>query len=161
MDRRFKNIVHTHPWKEAGRLLALKTGQKKLIQHETGIFSVDTVYKSLDKYVGKNLAREKKHGVSAVYAYEDGAYYAFREARALNIKCLYDLPIGYWRAMHTMLAEQKELNPGWAVTLDGLKDSQEKLHRKDEELRLSDQIFVASNFTADTLKTLFRKFAAG
>jgi len=148
----FKNITHTHPVKEWGRLLAIKAGQKKLVQHETGIFSADAAYKSLDKYVAKNLAKEKQKGVTAIYAYEDGAYYTFKKAGALNLHCVYDLPIGYWRYMHCLLQQEKEINPDWATTLEGLKDSAEKLERKDEEIALADKIFVASSFTMNSLK---------
>jgi glycosyltransferase involved in cell wall biosynthesis len=148
----FKKITHTHPVKEWGRLLAVKAGKKKLVQHETGIFSADAVYKSLDKYVAKNLAKEKQQGVTAIYAYEDGAYHSFRKAVELNMQRLYDLPIGHWRYMRSLLKEEKELNPGWANTLEGLKDSAEKLERKDEEIALADKIFVASSFTMNSLK---------
>src|SRR5215472_9608687 len=55
LDLRFKDVVHTHPWKEAGRLLAMKVGSKKLVAHETGMFCVDEVYKDLDSYVARHL----------------------------------------------------------------------------------------------------------
>lgn len=144
--------THTHPWRELGRMLALKTGQKKLIEHEKGIFSVDAVYKSIDKYVAKNLHDAAKKDIRAVYAYEDGAYYSFKKARTLGLECIYDLPIGYWRNMHHLLEKEKELHPDWANTLVGFKDSPEKLSRKDEELKLADKIIVASSFTANSLK---------
>jgi len=70
----------------------------------------------------------------------------------LGMPCLYDLPIGYWRSARRILSVEKERRPEWAVTLTGLQDSDEKVLRKDEELRLADQIFVASSFTAKTLK---------
>src|SRR5438552_14619322 len=73
LDNAFKDITHTHPWKETGRLVATKMRRHKLIQHERGKFSVDAIYKSLDKYVAKNLDKEKAAGLTAVYAYEDGA----------------------------------------------------------------------------------------
>jgi glycosyltransferase involved in cell wall biosynthesis len=151
LDARFKDVVYTHPWKETGRLLAMKAGMKKLVAHETGIFCVDEVYKDLDQYVAKNLAKEKRKGLNAVYAYEDGAAFSFRQARTLGLTCIYDLPIGYWRAMRCMLSKEKELNPKWAITLGGFKDSTEKLNRKDEEISLADTIIVASSFTSKTL----------
>ncbi len=153
MDSNIKSPVHIHPWRETARLLAGKVGIKKLLQHETGVLSVDRVYRSLDKYVAKKLPAERRQGASVVYAYEDGACYAFERAKELNIKCAYDLPIGYWRCMHQMLAAEKELNPGWAVTLEGLKDSKKKLNRKDREIELADAVFVASSFTRTTLKS--------
>jgi hypothetical protein len=131
LDTVFKKFTHTHPWKEVVRLLALKAGMKKLVRHETGMFSVDEVYQSLDKYVAGKLPAQKRRGTSAIYAYEDGAFHSFQKAKGLQVKCLYDLPIGYWRSMHAILTAEKERNPGWAGTLEGLKDSEEKLNRKD------------------------------
>lgn len=146
-----KPYTHHLPLREILRLIATKAGVKRLIEHEKGILSVDAVYKGLDKSVAANLVRKKNKGISAIYTYEDGAYYTFQKAAGLNLQCLYDLPIGYWRSMHRVLQEEQELNPAWAITMEGLKDSKEKLARKDEELRLSDAVFVASSFTAKTL----------
>ena len=64
---------------------------------------------------------------------------------------MYDLPIGYWRSLHKILSEEKEINPEWAMTLTGLKDSENKLKKKDEEIRLADTVIAASSFTAKTL----------
>ncbi|RZK52216.1 MAG: glycosyl transferase family 1, partial [Hymenobacter sp.] len=116
------------PWRELARSVALKTGLPSLTAHETGPFCVD-----------------------AVYAYEDGAYASFQEAQQLGVQCLYDLPIGYWRAARRLLEPEITRWPDWAATLVNFGDSEAKLARKDEELRLADRIFVASQFTASTL----------
>ena len=42
--------------------------------------------------------------------------------------------------------------PEWIPTLTGLRDSEIKLARKDEELKLADVIFAGSTFTAKTLQ---------
>lgn len=150
-DLMLKPLTHTHPWIETGRILAQKIGWSKLNKHETGAFSVDAVYRNLDKSVGKDLNRRHKSNVDAIYAYEDGALHSFRKSKLLGISCLYDLPIGYWRASHRLLQKEKELWPEWASTLIGLNDSAAKLSDKDEELSLADFIYVASSFTASTL----------
>lgn len=142
----------TWPWLELARFAATKAGFKNLVKHETGIFSVDGVYQDLDKKVAKSLKKSANEGVNAVYAYEDGALFSFRKAKNLQIQCLYDLPIGYWRAAKRLLEIESERWPEWAATLTSLNDSEEKLTRKDEELFLADKIFVASQFTANTLK---------
>lgn len=147
------------PWHELGRFAATKAGFKNLTKHETGIFSVDGVYQNLDKRVAKSLKQMAANGASAVYAYEDGALFSFREAKKLQLKCLYDLPIGYWRASKRLLKIESERWPEWSATLTGLEDSEEKLARKDEELYLADKIFVASQFTANTLKDYPGKLA--
>lgn len=144
-----KPYTHLWPWKELLRLSAIKLGNSSLVKHEKGPFSVDAVYKSLDMRVANRLKDSVANGV---YAYEDGALRSFQEAKNLGIQCLYDLPIGYWRSASRLLNQEREKWPEWSSTLTGFKDSEEKLRRKDEELRLSDRIFVASSFTAQTLK---------
>src|SRR5439155_15859416 len=64
---------------------------------------------------------------------------------------VYDLPIGYWRVGQRIFAEECEREPEWAPTLTGIRDSKEKLARKDEELRLATRVVVASTFTKSTL----------
>jgi glycosyltransferase involved in cell wall biosynthesis len=144
--------IQTWPWLEAGRIVAGKLGYSRLTQHETGIFSVDAVYRNIDRRVAARLPALHRQGVNAVYAYEDGAEFTFQAAKRLGITCLYDLPIGYWRAARRLMQVEQERWPAWASTLTGLVDSADKLQRKDEELRLADRIYVASKFTADTLR---------
>ena len=87
-----------------------------------------------------------------IYGYEDGSEESFRVAKLLGLRCVYDLPIGYWRAARRLLETELEQWPEWATTLTGFEDSATKLARKDNELRLADLIIVASKFTADTLQ---------
>jgi glycosyltransferase involved in cell wall biosynthesis len=94
-----------------------------------------------------------------VYGYEDTTLFSFRKAKELGLECIYDLPIGYWRTAHSLLIKEKERWPDWMATMPGLEDSASKLARKDEELRLADRIFVASSFTANTLKDFPEKIA--
>lgn len=145
-------LTHTWPWLEIGRQLASKAGLSKLVKHETGAFSVDAVYRSLDKKVASRLRAAQQKGLTAIYAYEDGAVFSFPKAKQLGLECIYDLPIGYWRAARRLLEPERERWPDWIPTLSGLTDSDAKLARKDEELALADRIFVASQFTANTLK---------
>lgn len=158
-DPALENYTQTWPRYELGRFAATKTGFRNLTRHETGLFSVDAVYRDLDKRVAKSLKKMTAKGTNAVYAYEDGALFSFREAKKLQLQCLYDLPIGYWRTAKRLLKIESERWPEWAATLTGLEDSEEKLARKDEELLLADKIFVASHFTASTLKDYPGKLA--
>ncbi len=151
LDPSLSKYVHVRPWKELARLVAIKAGNKALTAHEKGIYSVDKVYADLDNYVAKRLDGEKKHGATAVYAYEDGALLSFRKARELQLKTVYDLPIGYWRTMHQLLEKERDANPEWGMTLTGLKDSTAKLEKKDREIAFADIIIVASSFTKETL----------
>ncbi|ACU59859.1 glycosyltransferase family 4 protein [Chitinophaga pinensis] len=150
-EPRLEAYTRLHPWHELGRLAATKAGFKSLTRQEKGMFSVDAVYHAMDRRVAarlKSVARK----ANAVYAYEDGAMLSFREADRLGLKRLYDLPIGYWRASQRLLSQELERWPAWKNTISSLSASQKKLDRKDEELQLADRIFVASSFTAKTLK---------
>lgn len=146
-------ITHTWPWRELGRIVATRTGLHQLTTHETGPFCIDAVYHSLDQHVAACLGKTARwRTATAVYGYEDGTVDSFRRAKTLGLRCFYDLPIGYWRAARRLLASEMDRWPEWAVSLGGFMDSEAKLARKDEELRLADRILVASSFTAATLR---------
>jgi glycosyltransferase involved in cell wall biosynthesis len=132
-------------------MAATKAGLKKLTRNEAAIFSIDAVYQNLDKRVASFLKTNTQQGVNAVYAYEDGAACTFAAAKQMGLKCLYDLPIGYWRTAKRLLEAEKERWPDWVPTLAGFADSETKLARKDQELGFADGVFVASSFTAATL----------
>lgn len=144
-----RNRVRCHPWPEAARLLAGHFGLSNLTRHEVGTFSVDAIYRSLDRRVARELHR--KPDVFAVHAYEDGACDSFREARFSGVRTIYELPIGYWKAHQKLMSEEAELQPEWAATLHGNIDSAEKRARKDEELALANRIIVPSEFVRQTL----------
>lgn len=151
-DSQIKSITYTHPYREIGRLLAGKASLKSLLKHETGVFSVDAVYQNIDKAVASRILNRGKKIANAVYAYEDGAESIFEAASQVGLKRLYDLPIGYWRAARHYLESERDARPDWAMTLTGFNDSEKKLNRKDREIFLSDEIFVASSFTKKTLE---------
>lgn len=146
-----KNLTQVNPFRELGRLLASKLKMSSLLKHESGYFSIDQVLNSLDQSLAKQLSAGAFQSADAVYAYEDGAMDAFKAAKVRQIACLYDLPIGYWRAARLLMREEQEKQPLWANTITGFNDSEQKLQRKDEELLLADDIFVASSFTQSTL----------
>lgn len=146
-----RNQTKTKPFMEVGRLLAQRLKFNSLTEHEKGLFCVDNVFKDLDLYVSRQLKKQKDE-IAAVYTYEDCAFNSFSVAKQLNVQCIYDLTIGYWRTARDIMHEESEKNPQWSKTITGLKDSQKKLDNKDQELKLADHILVASSFTARTLK---------
>jgi glycosyltransferase involved in cell wall biosynthesis len=151
-DPALKTLTHTWPWLEMGRLLSIKAGLKRFIRSERGIFSVDSVYKNLDNHVSARLRAKTKGNISAVYAYEDGAYASFAQAKKLGLKCIYELPIAYWETRKKLLAEEAERLPGWKQTLGGgIKDSPQKLEHKSMELELADMVIVPSEFVLNSL----------
>lgn len=145
-----RGLQHGHPWREMLRLAGAGRLFPVLQRHESGILSVDAVYRSFDRHVAARLPLLE--GLDAVYAYEDAALNTFRAANRLGLRRFYDLPIGYWRSAQRMFAEERELQPAWACTLKGLRDSPAKLARKDEELALADAVIVPSQFVRNTLQ---------
>ncbi|GHA48855.1 hypothetical protein GCM10007103_32130 [Salinimicrobium marinum] len=158
-DTSLRSITRQAPWREAGRLIATRAGLEKLVAHEIGTFCVDAVYRDLDRRVASSLKNGRNKKTEAVYAYEDGAAFSFEIAKENGIPCIYDLPIGYWRAARYYLENERERRPQWSSTLTGLQDSFEKLQRKDREVMLADLIIVASSFTRSTLKFFPGKLA--
>jgi glycosyltransferase involved in cell wall biosynthesis len=151
-DLSLRSVTQTSPWREAGRLTASKVGFTKLSKHERGPFCIDAVYQSLDRKVALKIKQLSKDEAGAVYAYEDGAAFSFQKAKSLGLKCFYDLPTGYWRSARRLLEKELDRWPDWISTMTGFHDSDKKLVRKDRELELADCIFVASQFTAETLR---------
>jgi starch synthase len=141
--------LRTCPFHEIMRLIAPRIGLDRLVRHERGLFSVDAIYRSLDQQVSRRLATRP---FSGVYAYEDGAEESFRTATARGQLAIYDLPIGYWRAARRIMGEEAQLQPAWASTIAGNRDSTRKTDRKDNELGLANVVFVASSFTRRTLE---------
>jgi glycosyltransferase involved in cell wall biosynthesis len=131
-------------------MFAQKFHIKSWLTHEKGRFSADARNLYFDKKISSYLC--KHPDVDAVYAYEDIAIESFKTAKLMSKVCLYDLPTGYWRAARELLNKEVDRYPAWRSTFTGFMDSEEKLTRKDKELELADMIYVASHFTANTLK---------
>ena len=144
--------LQRHPAREVLRLAASKLGLSSLARHETGPFSVDSVYQSLDRFAARQLEKQfRGGGVKAVYAGEDGALETFRVAKKLGVQRLYDLPIGYWKEAQQVYQEERERAPEFVSTLTGLNDSAAKLDRKEQEQELAEVIFACSPFVKASL----------
>lgn len=152
LEKDWQPYTRSKSFFEFGRLLASKFHLDNLVKHEKGYFSIDSVYKKHDLWVANNLDKLKKEGLSGIYGYEDGSLATFTEAKKLGIKCIYDLPIGYYKSALLLMKNEFDDNPDWSSTLTGFNDSPEKLKKKDQELSIADAIFVASSFTKKTLK---------
>jgi glycosyltransferase involved in cell wall biosynthesis len=141
-----------YPYREIGRAVASKFGWQSMLAHETGIFSVDKIYRVHDRHVAAGLESAARNGATAVYAYEDGALETFIRAKELGMKSIYDLPIAYWETGRKLMMEEAERLPQWAVTLGGgIMDSLEKLERKRKELELADVVVGPGSFVMDSL----------
>ncbi len=89
-------------------------------------------------------------GVTAVYAYEDGALRTFRKAARRNVARILDQPSPFWRTVEKVWLEESRRWPGAMGSAPPLEPEWKK-RRKDEELALADAVSVASAFTRASL----------
>ena len=150
-----KHLIRTHPLKELIRHCVSATSSH-LVKNCKG-FSIDAVYRDLDRFVARSVRCGARKGLEGVYCYEDGAEDTFRAARELGLMCIYDLPIAYWETSRRLLREEAERLPEWEPTLVGTRDSQEKLDRKSYELGAADVVVIPSKFVYESIPEGIRK----
>jgi glycosyltransferase involved in cell wall biosynthesis len=114
----------------------------------------DHSYQALDYKVSRVLSNLNPQ---ILHAYEDGCSYSFARAKELGIQCSYELPIAHWATVRRLLAEETERYPEWEPTLESTREPEEKLCRKEEELRLADRITCPSQFVLDSIPLEIRQ----
>ena len=132
---------------EIARLLSKGNQEKKRRK-------VDLSYQALDQKVSLALSN---YSSQILHAYEDGCSDSFARAKQLGMKCSYELPIAHWTTVRRLLAEEAERYPEWDPTLESTREPEEKLFRKEEELRLADRIFCPSQFVLDSIPLEIRQ----
>lgn len=143
-------LTTSHPVGEVARLVATRIPTRfNPFDTQLGRLSIQARAEAIDNALARAVRRPD---IGGVYAYEDGAASALEEARILGRRAIYDLPIGYWRVGREIFEEEAERRPEWRSTLNGLRDPDWKLERKDRELHAATDVVVASTFTARTLE---------
>jgi len=149
-------MIRTHPAREIIRLLASRLHLESLIRHETGWASVDAVFQDLDRAGAREIKRfDGQPG--AVLAYEDGAESTFTAAKTAGWRRYYHLPIAYGPYARKIFQDEAARLPEWAPTLQGDRDSPEKMARKERELALTDEVICPSQFVIDSLPAEVRQ----
>ena len=96
--------IRQHPLSEALRLVALKLSRLRLGAPLSKWAGIDRVWRDMDAATARLLGSEsKRRNLAGVYCYEDGALESFHCARRLGLRCIYDLPIGYYKAAQKIL----------------------------------------------------------
>jgi len=88
----------------------------------------------------------------AIHSYEDCSLGAFEEAKRQGKKCIYDMPIGYYKAWQELEKELYKKYPDWFPD-DMVKDHyypDNIQQRKSRELQLADLVLVPSQFVKST-----------
>lgn len=149
-------LIHTRPVREIIRLLAARVGVESITGHETGWASVDAVFQDLDRAGAREIERMNgKPG--AVLTYEDGAESTLAAAKLAGWRSYYHLPIAYGPYARKIFADEAARLPEWAPTLQGDRDSPEKMARKERELALADEVICPSQFVIDSLPSSVRQ----
>ena len=115
---------------------------------------IDLSYQALDHKVSLALGNPSSQ---VLHAYEDGCSDSFARAKQLSMQCSYELPIAHWATVRRLLAEEAERYPEWEPTLESTREPEEKLFRKDQELRLADRITCPSQFVLDSIPLEIRQ----
>jgi len=148
-----KDLVIEHPCREIMRLAAGRLGLESLARHETGWASVDAVFHDLDRATATLIEQASKSSspARAVITYEDGAELSLQTAREAGWLGVYHLPIAYGPFARRIYMEEAERLPSWAQTIQGDRDSPEKIARKVREASLASIIICPSRFVLESL----------
>lgn len=111
----------------------------------------DRLSNEVNDWLMRTMTRESRRpGVTAVHAYEDCSLWQFEEAKRLGKACIYDMPIGYYRAWERT---QTELAKKYADWLPAGRPSPEfRREQKCKEIGLADLLLAPSNFVANTVR---------
>ena len=114
----------------------------------------DRIYEKLDVKTAKELSA---FSLNVVHAYEDGALDTFYKAKELGAQCSYELPIVNWPTSRRLLSEEAERYPEWEPTLETTREPEEKLLRKEKEMKLANRITCPSKFVLDSIPSEIRE----
>jgi glycosyltransferase involved in cell wall biosynthesis len=151
-----KNLIQARPLRETARLLAARVGWASLTKHETGWASVDAVFHDLDRAGAREILRQRG-APGAVLTYEDGAEQTLAAAKTAGWTGVYHLPIAYGPYARKIFQDEAERLPEWAPTLQGDRDSPQKMARKERELELASAVICPSQFVLDSVPAAVRQ----
>ncbi len=95
------------------------------------------------------VSRAIGYQTEAVYAYEDAAKLTFETAKRIGAASIYELPLGYYRAVAHEINRGRERWPD--LGRKAYSEPRWKQLRKDAELELADVIVVASDWARESL----------
>jgi glycosyltransferase involved in cell wall biosynthesis len=150
-------FLRLHPWREASRLAALRLGFAAASTGRT--LSPNACHEDLDRRVAREIDRDRGATIAAVYAYDHAALESFRAAARHDVRRIYDLPIGYWRALAQTLAAEALAWPEWSALRPPVDFGSAEFKRKDAEIAAAEHVVVPSRFVAATLEAAFDRLA--
>lgn len=95
------------------------------------------------------VSRALEANLDAVYAYEDAAKRTFNIAKQLGAAAIYELPLGYYKAVAAEINRAQKERP--AFEQGAYEEPHWKQARKDAELELADVVVVPCEWAARSL----------
>lgn len=160
LDRRavapaLRPYLRLHPWREAARLAALQLRLGGVAARRP--LSPNACHEDLDRRVAREIECDRGRSIGAVYAYDHAALASFTAAARYGVRRIYDLPIGYWRALERTLAAERQAWPEWSALVPPVDFRGPEFRRKDAEIAAAERIIVPSRFVAATLQADFAR----
>ncbi len=97
------------------------------------------------------------HKADAVHSYEDCSLGAFVEAKKNGKMCLYDLPIGYYRAWQRIESDLAQQYPDWQPERRENSIFYANPKQKEKEMELADVVLAPSTFVQHTVLEFINK----
>lgn len=106
--------------------------------------------RKFDNYVANHFISDE---ISGIISFPNCSLETFKMLKTINptSKCIIEQPIGYYKEAEKIFLEEKELHPEFSDSITFSNQSETFKNRIDEELKMSDNIFVASRFVKNTL----------
>ena len=114
----------------------------------------DALVREANEWLMRVMTREcRRADVTAVHAYEDCSLEQFIEAKRLGKACIYDMPIGYFRAWDRLTAALDAKYADWLKP--GRRVEFASPAQKQQEMALADLVLAPSRFVADGVHEFF------
>jgi glycosyltransferase involved in cell wall biosynthesis len=113
----------------------------------------DALAVEANEWIMRTMRREcRRSDVTAVHAYEDCSLLQFEEAKKSDKACIYDMPIGYWRAWQEVLSDLNRRYEDWVPSDDPSPSSRTPVRQKGREMELADLVLVPSSFVETSIQ---------
>jgi alpha-maltose-1-phosphate synthase len=124
---------------------------RRLLVRALGLSS-DALAVEANQWIMRTMRREcGRAEVTAVHAYEDCSLLQFEEAKKYGKACIYDMPIGYWRAWEEISSDLVSRYADWSSG-GWSPSSGTPVHQKSREMELADLVLVPSSFVQSTIQ---------
>ena len=121
--------------------------------------SADELILQANLWLMKTMTREaqRRPRVTALHAYEDCSLLQFRQAKRRGQACIYDMPIGYYRAWQEVESRLLKTFSEWLPPSGRERGRPINAAQKSEEMSLADLVLVPGSFVRRSIETYTNK----